>query len=81
VAAEFEAIEADLEARWRERTAELPGLWVKAGVEFTQVSDEENAKVLADDVQAPVIAAWREDMERAGLDADAVLETARGAVN
>jgi TRAP-type C4-dicarboxylate transport system substrate-binding protein len=81
VAAEFEAIEADFEARWRERTAELPGLWVKAGVEFTQVSDEENAKVLADDVQAPVIAAWREDMERAGLDADAVLETARGAVN
>lgn len=81
VAAEFEAIEADFEARWRERAAELPGLWAKAGVEFTQVSDEENSKVLADEVQAPVIAAWRQDMERAGLDADAVLATAKDAVN
>ncbi|WP_458790440.1 TRAP transporter substrate-binding protein DctP [Yoonia sp. MH D7] len=80
VAAEFEAIEADFEARWRERAAEMPGLWREEGVEFTEISSEETARVYAEEIQAPVIAAWREDMERVGLDADAVLATAQSAV-
>ncbi len=80
VAAEFEAIEADFEVRWRERAAEMPGLWREAGVKFTEISDEETTRVYAEDIQGPVIAAWRVDMERVGLDADSVLATAKSAV-
>ncbi|SDD68405.1 TRAP-type C4-dicarboxylate transport system, substrate-binding protein [Paracoccus isoporae] len=80
IAAEFAAIEADFETRWRERTGELPGLWAEAGVDYTVVSDEENARFNADDLQSQVIEAWREDMARAGHDADAVLETAKAAI-
>ncbi|MEM9630834.1 MAG: TRAP transporter substrate-binding protein DctP [Pseudomonadota bacterium] len=80
VTAEFEQIEADFEARWRARAAELPMQWREAGVDFTEVSDREMQRVYAVDIQAPVIAAWQEDMKRAGLDADAVLQTAKSAV-
>lgn len=78
--AEFARIEADFEARWRARAAELPDLWQAAGVSYTKVADAEMAKVYADAVQAPVLAAWRADMDRAGLDADAVLDAAKAAV-
>lgn len=80
VAAEFEQIEADFEARWRERASEMPGLWRAAGVDFAEIPEDEMARVYADDIQAPVLAAWRADMERVGLDADAVLATAKQAV-
>jgi len=80
VAEEFKRIEADFEARWRERTAEMPDLWRADGITYTEVSDAEMARVYSDDVQAPVLAAWRADMERAGLDADAVLTAAKAAV-
>ncbi|MES0885176.1 TRAP transporter substrate-binding protein DctP [Roseibium sp. SCP14] len=80
VAAEFKKIEADFEARWRERAAELPGQWREAGVDFTEISDREMQRVYAVEIQAPVIEAWRADMERAGLDADTVLQTAKSAV-
>ncbi|WBU64316.1 TRAP transporter substrate-binding protein DctP [Paracoccus aerodenitrificans] len=79
-AAEFEKIEADFAERWKERTAELPGLWTDAGVDYTEVRDEENARFNAEELQAPVLEAWREDMQRAGLDADAVLDTAKAAI-
>lgn len=79
-AAEFEAIEADFVARWKERTAELPALWAEAGVEYTEISDAENARFNAEELQAPILDAWREDMARAGLDADAVLATAKAAI-
>jgi TRAP-type C4-dicarboxylate transport system substrate-binding protein len=80
VAAEFTKIEADFETRWRARVAEMPTLWREAGVDYTSVPDAEMAKVYSEEVQAPVLAAWREDMERAGLDADAVLSSAKAAV-
>ncbi|WBU57396.1 TRAP transporter substrate-binding protein DctP [Paracoccus sediminicola] len=77
---EFDRIEADFAQRWRERTEELPELWAEAGVEYTVVSDEENARFNAEELQSKVIEAWREDMQRAGLDADSVLATARAAL-
>ncbi|WP_041375336.1 TRAP transporter substrate-binding protein [Polymorphum gilvum] len=80
VAAEFGKIEADFEARWRQRTAEMPALWRAAGIAYAEISDAEMARVYADAVQAPVLAVWKADMERAGLDADAVLQVARAAV-
>jgi len=80
VTTEFKAIEADFETRWRERSAEMPGLWRKAGVKFTEISAEETIRVYAAEIQTPVIDAWRKDMDRAGLDSDAVLATAKAAV-
>jgi len=80
VTTEFKAIEADFETRWRERSAEMPGLWRKAGVKFTEISAKETTRVYAAEIQSPVIDAWRKDMDRAGLDSDAVLATAKAAV-
>jgi TRAP-type transport system periplasmic protein len=80
VSAEFAKLEEEFEQRWRDRAEEMPKLWQEAGVNFTHVSDEEMEKVYAENVQAPVIAAWREDMDRVGLDADGVLATAKEAV-
>lgn len=80
VASEFRKIEADFENRWRERVAEMPALWREAGVDYINVPDAEMAKVYSEEVQAPVLAAWRDDMARAGLDADAVLSSAKAAV-
>ena len=77
---EFDRIEADFAQRWRERTEELPELWAEAGVEkYTVVSDEENARFETEGFQSKVIGAWREDMQRAGLDADFML-AARAAL-
>lgn len=80
VAAEFKRIEADFARRWRERAAEMPQLWRAAGIAYTEVPQAEMAKVYSDAVQAPVLEAWRADMKRAGLDADAALATARAAI-
>jgi len=77
---EFEQIEVDFEARWRERTSELLSLWREAGIEFSEISDAETARVYDDSIQSPVIEAWSEDMASAGLDAAAVLATALEAV-
>lgn len=77
---EFRAIEADFEARWRERTAQLPLQWRSAGVEFSEIGPEQMEMVYTDSVQAPVLSAWRKDMQRVGLDADAVLKNAKLAV-
>jgi len=80
VIAEFDKLEQEFAVRWKERAAEMPGLWKAAGVDFHDVSDEEMTRVYAEKIQEPVLAAWREDMARAGLDADAVEKTARDAV-
>lgn len=80
VAEEFGRIEADFEARWRERAAQMPELWRADGITYTEVPEAEMARVYSDDVQAPVLAAWRADMERSGLDSDAVLAAAKAAV-
>ena len=77
---EFEKIESDFEQRWRQRAMEMPGLWRNSGIKFTEISDQEMERVYSTEVQAPVLDAWRKDMERAGLNADAVLSSARAAI-
>lgn len=79
VKAEFEEMSAEIEALWRQRVEELPKQWQDAGVAFSEISEEETKRVYADEYQMPVLEVWRGDMKRAGLDADAVLATARSA--
>lgn len=79
VKAELADMAVEFETRWRERTAELPQQWRDAGVEFTEISEEEMARVYADEYQNPVLDVWRADMKRVGLDADETLATARAA--
>ncbi len=78
--AEFDKLEIEFAARWKQRAAEMPGLWREAGVDYHKVPEAEMTRVYAAEVQQPVLAAWRDDMARAGLDADAVLAVARDAV-
>lgn len=78
--AEFKAIESDFARRWKQRAAEMPALWQKAGVAFHNIPESEMTRVYAPDVMAPVLDAWRQDMTRAGLDAAAVEKVARDAV-
>ena len=80
VKAEFARIEADFARRWKERVAEMPGLWRKAGVQVHDIPDAEMQRVYADVIQKPVLESWRVDMKRVGLDADATLAAARRAV-
>ncbi len=79
-AAEFKAIEQEFEVRWRKRADELPAMWKAAGVEFAEITPEQNKLIYAERFEKPVLDAWREDMKRVNLDAEAVLATARAAV-
>lgn len=80
VLAEFAAMNDEFEARWRKRAEEMPGLWEEAGVNYTQVAEEEITRAYQDQYQQPIIDAWRADMERVGMDPDATLAIARKAV-
>lgn len=80
-AAEFAAIEEDFEQKWREREAALPDMWRDAGVTFDEIGDAEMERAYDERLVGKVIEAWREDMDRVGLDADATLATAREAVS
>lgn len=79
-AAEFAAIEEEFEQRWRDRAAALPDMWREAGVEFNEITDAEMVRAYDERLVGQVIDAWREDMDRVGLDADATLAIAREAV-
>ncbi|MFV0512775.1 MAG: TRAP transporter substrate-binding protein DctP [Jhaorihella sp.] len=76
---EFAVIEQDFEARWRERAEALPTMWRDKGVEFTEITPEQNAEVYEGRFETPVLGAWREDMARVGLDAESTLAIARDA--
>ncbi len=78
---ELDQIEADYDVIWRERAAAMPALLEKNGVKYTEVADSEMQRVTSEEVMAPVLEAWREDMKRAGFDADAVLASVRKATN
>lgn len=80
LATEFAAIEEEFETRWRERAEALPAMWREKGVDFTEITPEQNAEVYEDRFATPVLDAWREDMDRVGLDAEATLAVAREAV-
>ncbi|MEM8571545.1 MAG: TRAP transporter substrate-binding protein DctP [Pseudomonadota bacterium] len=79
-AAEFAAIEAEFELKWREREAALPDMWREAGVTFDEITDAEMERAYDERLVGKVIEAWREDMDRVGLDTDATLSIAREAV-
>lgn len=78
--AEFAKLQGEFETRWRDQTAQLPELWQKSGIDFAHISDEETARAYDPAIQTPVLEVWRADMTRVGLDADAVLDQARQAV-
>lgn len=78
--AEFAAIESDFEQRWRERVDALPDMWRDAGVSFDEITDAEMERAYDERLVGKVIEAWREDMDRVGLDTDATLAIARDAV-
>lgn len=80
VAAEFKVIEAEFEARWRKRADDLPTMWREKGVDFTEITPEQNAQVYEERFEKPVLDAWRADMARLNLDPDATLAIARDAV-
>lgn len=79
-AAEFAALEEEYAQIWRDREAALPEMWREAGVTFDEISDEEMERAYDERLVSKVIEAWREDMDRVGLDTDATLATAREAV-
>lgn len=80
VVEEFAKLSVEFDAIWREKTAKMPNLWRDAGIEYTEISDEEMARVYADEYQDPLLEVWFSDMKRVGLDGEIVLEQARDAI-
>lgn len=77
--AEFDAIEIEFEQKWKDRIGGIPQKWRDAGVDYHEITDAENAKMLAEDVMTPVLEAWHSDMKRKGRKGKAVLESTRMA--
>ena len=55
-------------------------MWREAGVIFDEIADDEMERAYDERLVGKVIEAWRLDMDRVGLDADATLAIARAAV-
>lgn len=79
VAAQFKAIEAEFETRWRKRAEDLPAMWRAKGVDFTDITPEQNAQIYEERFEKPVLDAWRTDMARVNLNAESTLAIARAA--
>ena len=79
VAAELKQIEADYDIEFQKRADAMPGLLEEKGVEYTAIPEAEMMRVYSDEVMTPVMDAWREEMSRAGFDADATMATVNEA--